>query len=140
MQLINIVKAYMAADQMRYAKYFNGKKIMQEERELPYAQAEAIVALCAKLKPHYDRYAEGEQALINEYAKRDEGGNAVIAEDGQVSFDTVADKESYEAALKGLQEEEISVDALEGLPISMPKPGAVRCSWLEALDGFVTFV
>ena len=136
MQLIKIVNAYMAADQMRYAKYYNGQKIIQEERELPFAQAEALVELSAKLKPQYDRYADGEKALINEYAKRDEDGNAFVV-DGQVSFETVEDKVSFDNAMKTLQEEEVAV---EGLPISMPKPAAVRCSWLEALDGFVVFV
>lgn len=136
MHLINLVNAYTAAEQMRFTEYFNGQKIVRVERELPFEQASALVSLCAIIKPHYNSFAESERALIDRYAKKDENGNPVVNGD-IISFATVEDKNQFDSALKELQETEVSV---EGIPIKMPRPATVRCSWLEALEGIVEFI
>lgn len=136
MQIQKLINAYSAAEQMRYTEYFNGQKIVRIERELPFEQASALVSLCAIIKPHYNSYAESERSLVDRFAKKDENGNPVVNGD-IISFATVEDKTQFDSALKELQETEVSV---EGLPIKMPRPATVRCSWLEALEGIVEFI
>ena len=136
MQLIKLFDAYVAIEQMRFTEYFNGQKIARVERELPFEQASALVSLCAIIKPQYESFAESERALIDRYAKKDENGNPVVNGD-IISFATVEDKNQFDSALKELQETDVSV---EGLPIKMPRPATVRCSWLEALEGIVEFI
>ena len=55
----------------------------------------------------------------------------------KVSFATPEDKQQYSEEITELKETEIDINEL---PIKMPKPNIVRCSWLENLDGVVEFV
>ncbi len=136
MKLIKIVKAYTAAEQMRWIQYYNGKEIVKDERELPFEQASVLVRIMTMFKPYYEGYISSEKSLANQYAKKDENGNIVI-NDGSIIFDTIENKRSFDNEIKTLQETEIEVD---GLPLQMPKPNTVRCSWIENLDGVVEFV
>lgn len=136
MKLIKIVKAYTAAEQMRWIQYYNGKEMVKEERELPFEQASVLVRIMTMFKSYYEGYISSEKSLANQYAKKDENGNIVI-NDGSIIFDTIENKRSFDNEIKTLKETEIEVD---GLPMQMPKPNTVKCSWLEALDGVIEFV
>ena len=136
MQLIKLFDAYVAIEQMRYAEYFEGQKNVRVERELPFEQAEAIVKASAILEPHFQRYVEAERALINKYAQKDKNGNPIVDGD-KVSFATPEDMQQYSEEITELKETEIDINEL---PIKMPKPNLVRCSWLESLDGIIEFV
>lgn len=136
MQLIKLFDAYVAIEQMRYAEYFDGQKNVRVERELPFEQAEAIVKASAILEPHFQRYVEAERALINKYAQKDKNGNPIVDGD-KVSFATPEDMQKYSEEITELKETEIDINEL---PIKMPKPNSVRCSWLESLDGIIEFV
>lgn len=136
MQLIKIADAYQAVCQMRSVEYYNGKELVRTERELPFAQAAALVELSGKLKPHCEYFSAEENKLTQEYAKKDENGNPMIT-GSSVSFETTENKAAFDSGCGklGALEREI-----EGLPVTMSKPTTVRCSWLEALDGLVEFV
>jgi hypothetical protein len=135
-KLINLINAYIAIDQMKYAEYYDGQKFVKTERELPFDQAYAIVSVSSLIKPYYDNYIKSEDELIKNYAKKDSDGNPVI-NNGIISFESVEDKQAYDNNIKALRETEVEIS---GLPIKMPKPNIVRCSWLENLDGVVEFV
>ncbi len=136
MQLHKIVDAYQAVDQMRWMEYYNGSQVVRSERELPFDYAVGLVELGGKLKSHYEYFIAEEKKLMMKYAKKDENGNPVI--NGQeVKFSTAEEKTEFDAERTSLGETDVAID---GLPMRMNKPASVRCSWLEALDGFIDFV
>ena len=136
MKLSKIVDAYTAVNQMRCAEYFNGKQTARVERELPYDSAAALVALTANLKPQYDHFIAEENKLIAKYAKKDENSSPII-NGSDIQFTDASDKKAFDTERATLSDTEASV---EYKPVSMPKPAAARCSWLEALDGLVDFI
>lgn len=123
MKLIDVVKAYLAAD----ALY---------KETLPYALAYALVRVKREAKEAFAFFSEKEMELVAQYAKRDEKENVELAPNGGFIFAEPSKRMEYMQKRAELMETEIDFNFQ---PIKTAPPEKIKPEWLESLAGFILF-
>lgn len=124
MKLIEVVNAYLAADEMSREK-------------LPYAVSLALVKVKRALKDEFDFFVEQESKLVAQYAAQDSRGNIRMRPDGRFVLRDPADGADYERQRRELGETEI---APTHKLVRVRAPEEIKPAHIEALEGFIEFM
>lgn len=123
MKLMEVVNAYLAAEEMSREKW-------------PYAVSLAVVKVKRALKDEFDFFVEQERELIARYAAQDDRGNIRLTPEGRFVFRDPADGADYERQRRELGETEITPTHKM---VRVQAPAEIKPGHIEALDGFIEF-
>ena len=123
MELIEIVTAYIAADEM-------------SGQTLPYGLALALVAVKRLTRDETTFFLQKEQELVKRYAALDENGNVKMTANGTFQFRDPALAHEYERARLELGNADTP---LEPVPLRVKAPPEIKAAFIEALEGFIEF-
>lgn len=123
MKLIEVVNAYMAADEMSREKW-------------PYAISLAVVKVKRALRDEMNFFLEEERKLVASYAATDDRGNIRLTPEGRFVFRDPADGADYERKRRELGETEITPTHKL---LRVKAPSEIKPSFIEALEGFIEF-
>jgi hypothetical protein len=126
MKLIDVVKAYIAADEMSTQMW-------------PYDMALAIVRVRQQTRTEAEFFIGEERKLIEQYAMLDENGSIRMTPNGTFLFKDPAQAPDYERERAALGNTDV-----DGLPpkdvFRVKAPAVFKPSYIEALEGFMEFV
>lgn len=124
MKLIEVVNAYLAADEMSRETW-------------PYAVALAVVKVKRAVKDEVDFFLGMERELVGKYADTDERGNIRMTAPTRFAFKDPAAAADYERERRELEQTEV---APTWTTMRVKAPEAIKPAALEALAGFIEFV
>ncbi len=122
MKLESVVHAYIALGLLM-------------ETEMDYADAHALLMLYRKFRPHIDFYVSEEAKLVQQYAKKNEQGKAIIAENGGFCLEDPQKFAEYTNQKCALGNVEVEIE-----PVNIHAPKRISAKILDSLDGAVQFI